>query len=267
MNNHLITAISNDGVGRITLNKPARHNALDEQLIAALTRAIEAFNRNRQVRSIVLQAKGKSFCAGADLEWMKRTAHYSREDNLRDAQTLAALMRTLKQSPKPTIARLQGAAFGGGVGLVACCDIAIASENALFCLSEVSLGLVPAVISPYLVAAIGARATQKLTLTAERFDTRDALRLGLLHQIVDDEVQLDAAVQACCENLHKGAPQAQQAAKHFISALHHSVLDESLIDESAQLIAGIRVSDEGREGIDAFLQKRPANWSLVKPNV
>jgi methylglutaconyl-CoA hydratase len=261
VNDTLITEVSSAGVGKIVLNKPERHNAFDDRLIAALTETIDSLKNDPAVRVIVLAASGKSFSAGADLEWMKRSANYSQQENLQDAKKLAYLMRELKNSTRPTIARVQGAAFGGGVGLVACCDIAIAVQSAIFCLSEVRLGLVPAVISPYVTAAIGARVTQKLTLTAERFTAAEAHRLGLLHQVVESEDQLDAAVQAACDNLLKGAPLAQGAAKQFIGSLHNRELDANLVDESADLIARIRASDEGREGVDAFLKKRNPDWA------
>ena len=261
MNDTLITEVSAAGIGKIVLNKPERHNAFDDRLIAELTETLESLKNDARIRVIVLAASGKSFSAGADLEWMKRSANYSHRENRQDAKKLADLMRELKNSTRPTIARVQGAAFGGGVGLVACCDIAIAIQSAIFCLSEVRLGLVPAVISPYVAAAIGVRVTQKLTLTAERFSAAEALRLGLLHQVVESEDQLDAAVQVACDNLIKGAPLAQAAAKQFIGSLHNRELDANLVDESADLIARIRVSDEGREGVDAFLHKRSPGWA------
>ena len=187
---HVISQI--DGrVGIITLNNPEKHNAFDDALIADLTGELKSFDENGDVRVVVLSAAGKSFSAGGDLNWMKRTAGYSAEENLRDATALAELMRTLHGLSKPTIARVQGAAYGGGVGLVACCDIAVGTLGAMFCLSEAKLGLIPAVISPYVVAAIGQRAAHRYFLTAERFDAAEAFRLGLLHELAPDDDAMD----------------------------------------------------------------------------
>src|SRR5690606_19141727 len=183
------------GVATVTLNRPDRHNAFDDALIAALTQVLRELDADDSVTVVVLAGAGKSFSAGADLNWMRRMADYGREENLADAEALAALMETLNGLDKPTIARVQGAAFGGGVGLVACCDIAIAADTASFCLSEVRLGLIPAVISPYVVTAIGERAARRYFVTAERFDAREAHRLGLVHEVVP-AAGLDARVDA-----------------------------------------------------------------------
>ena len=250
-----------DGVACITLNRPALHNAFNEGMIAALTRAVEALGRESGVRALVLRAGGKSFSAGADLDWMKRMAAYGPAENLADARALARLMQTLNACPKPTIARVQGAAFGGGVGLVACCDMAVAAEGARFCLSEVRLGLIPAVISPYVIAALGARAARRWFLTAERFGAAEALRCGLVHQVVPAE-ELDAAVTAWLDRLAEGAPSAQAAAKDLIFAVAGQPLTEALVEDTARRIAQCRAAPEGREGVAAFLEKRPPEWGV-----
>ena len=246
-------------VARVTLNRPDLHNAFDDALIHELTLALEEAARDPSVRVLVLAGAGKSFSAGADLNWMKRMASYSEADNARDAVALANLMRTLAGLPKPTIARVQGAALGGGVGLVACCDIAVASEDAVFSLSEVRLGLIPSVISPYVLRAIGRRASHRYFLTAERFPALEALRIGLVHEVVP-AAKLDNCVEALAAELMKGGSHAQAAAKQLISDVAEAKLDDSLVAETARRIAAIRVSAEGREGIGSFLEKRKPRW-------
>jgi len=248
-----------DGVALLILARAQVHNAFNEVMIAEMTEALGALAADASVRAVVLKAEGKSFSAGADLDWMKRMAGYGEAENLADAQALAGLMRTLATLPKPTIAQVQGAAFGGGVGLVACCDIAVAAEGALFCLSEVRLGLIPAVIAPYVIDAIGARAARRWFLTAERFDAAEALRLGLLHQVVPAD-GLESAVEALLDRLHEGAPGAQAAAKALIFAVSHRPVDDALVEDSARRIARLRAGPEGREGIAAFLEKRAPAW-------
>ncbi len=246
------------GVARLTLNRPEVHNAFDDALIAELTAALEALGGDAKVRAVVLAAEGKSFSAGADLGWMKRMAGYGEAENLADARALARLMETLDRLPKPTVARVQGAAFGGGVGLVACCDIAVASEAARFMLSEVKLGLIPAVISPYVVKAIGQRAARRYFLTAERFDAGEALQFGLLHRVVPAEA-LDAAVEDVLAALLQSGPAAVAAAKDLVFAVDRP-LEAAVIEDTARRIAAIRVGAEGREGIHAFLDKRKPVW-------
>lgn len=248
------------GIATIRLNRPDVHNAFDDALIAQLTAELQRLDALAGTRVIVLAANGKSFSAGADLNWMKRMAKYSEEENLRDARALANLMRTLHGTRKPTIARVNGAAFGGGVGLVACCDIAIAAKEALFCLSEVRLGMIPSVISPYVVAAIGERAARRYFLTAERFDADEAKRVGLVQGVVP-AAQLDEAVSAMASHLLKAGPNALAEAKRLITDVSHRPVDDALVEDTAQRIAALRVSPEGREGIAAFLEKRPPNWS------
>ena len=256
-------SLSSTGTATISLNRPEVHNAFDDHLIAELTHKLRDADHNAAVRAVVLAARGKSFSAGADLNWMKRVAHYSEADNIRDAVALASLMRTLDAMSKPTIARVQGAAYGGGVGLVACCDIALAGMAATFSLSEVRLGLIPAVISPYVVAAIGSRNARRYFLTAERFDAREALRIGLVHGAVDD-THLDAAVEGILAELLKGGPRAIASAKDLIAHVTGRRIDQVLAEETAARIARIRVSPEGQEGIAAFLDKRSPNWVKSK---
>ena len=250
----------NQGVGTIRMNRPDVHNAFDDVLIAALSAELRRLDGLLEARVIVLAASGKSFSSGADLNWMRRMAEYSQAENLRDGMALAGLMRTLDGMRKPTIARVQGATFGGGVGLVACCDIAIASMEAVFSLSEVRLGLIPSVISPYVIAAIGEREARRYFLTAERFDAVEARRIGLVHEVVNIDA-LDAAVANMTAHLLKGGPQALAAAKKLIVDVSRRPMDDALLAETARRIAAIRVEAEGQEGLTAFFDKRPPAWS------
>ncbi|MCP5416855.1 MAG: enoyl-CoA hydratase/isomerase family protein [Chromatiaceae bacterium] len=247
------------GIAHLTLNRPHLHNAFDDALIAQLLQALKQVEREPGVRAVVLAAAGKSFSAGADLNWMRRMAGYSREQNHQDALQLAALMEKLNHLNKPTIARVQGAAFGGGVGLVACCDIAVGAQRAQFALTEVRLGLIPAVISPYVIAAIGERAARRYMLTGERFDANEALRIGLLHQVVPED-QLDSTLESLLVQLLNGGPQALAAAKSLIFAVSRRPTSAALVAATAERITSIRASDEGREGVGAFLEKRSPNW-------
>jgi len=247
------------GVARITMDRPEVHNAFNQAFIAALTAMLEQVGADPAVRAVVLAASGKSFSAGADLNWMQAMAGYDEAQNLADAEGLARLMRTLDRLPKPVIGRVQGPAFGGGVGLVACCDIAVGAVSASFALSEVKLGLIPAVISPYVTAAIGERQARRYFLTAERFDAAEALRIGLLHQVVPDQ-ELDAAVAALVAALAGNGPAAVAAAKDLIFAVGRRPTDAAVVAETARRIARIRASAEGREGIAAFLERRKAGW-------
>ena len=254
-------------LGLITMNRPERHNAFDDQLIQELTEALRTMEADDMVRLVVLSGTGRSFSAGADLNWMKRMAGYSRDENVRDAMALGALMRTLAHLRKPTIARVQGAAYGGGVGLVACCDIAIATQNATFALSETKLGLIPAVISPYVIAAIGERAARRYFLTAERFEAADAWRLGLIHEIALDEAAMDEKLGEIVEKLLEAGPAAQREAKDLVRAVAHRPVTSELIQDTAERIARLRSSPEGREGVAAFLEKRKPSWVPPEPEV
>ncbi len=246
-------------VATVLMDRPDVHNAFDDRLISELTAVFHRLGADASARVIVLAASGRSFSAGADLNWMKRMAAYSGDENVSDARGLAGLMRTIERLPKPVIARVQGAAFGGGVGLVACCDIAVAAREAVFCLSEVRLGLIPAVISPYVVRAIGARAARRYFLTAERFGADEAHRLGLVHQVTDAD-GLDAAVSALCGHLLKGGPVALGSAKDLIFAVSDRPVDDAVVEDTARRIAAQRAGAEGREGVAAFLEKRPPSW-------
>ena len=256
-----ISLSHSSGIARLALARPEVHNAFDAALIAAVIEALESLAADDGVRALVLTGQGSTFSAGADLNWMRGMAKASEAENLADSLELARLMRTLNFFPKPTIARVNGSAYGGGVGLVACCDIAIAVEGAKFSLSEAKLGLVPAVISPYVVAAIGARQARKLFQTAEVFDAPEAARIGLLHRCVPAG-ELDEAVDRELHWLGKGGPIAQAEAKTL--ALRMGGLtreDAERIDTgNARLIARLRVSPEGQEGLGAFLDKRAPRW-------
>jgi methylglutaconyl-CoA hydratase len=249
-------------VAEVRLNRPGVHNAFDEQLIAELTATLQRLDADPAVRAVVLTGEGASFSAGADLNWMRAMAQASEADNLADSLKLAALMRTLNYLSKPTIARVNGAAYGGGVGLVACCDIAIGVESAKFSLSEVKLGLVPAVISPYVIAAIGARAARRLFITGEVFDGAEARRIGLLHEAVAAG-ELDVAVERSLHWLGKGGPLAQAEAKHLALGMAGMTAEHQLnVDTgTAELIARLRVSAEGQHGLGAFLDKRAPDWA------
>lgn len=255
-----VQEIDKRGVARITLTREEVHNAFNEVLIAELTAALDGIGQDERVRAVVLAAQGRSFSAGADLNWMKAMAGYSRSENVDDARRLARLMRTLNGLTKPTLALVQGAAYGGGVGLIACCDIVLAVEEARFCLSEVKLGLIPAVISPYVVAKIGESAARRYFLTAEPFSAWEAERLGLVHEVVDRRA-LEVRGRQVIDALLDGGPGAQRAAKDLIFAVSRRGLsDDSLIEDTANRIAELRASEEGREGILAFLEKRKPNW-------
>ena len=246
-------------VARLRLDRPALHNACHAGLISALTAALDRLVDDPEVRVVVLEGSGASFSAGADLNWMRGMASASEAENRDDALALARLMRTLDELPKPTIARVQGAAFGGGVGLVACCDIAIGVLEAKFGLTESKLGLLPAVISPYVIAAIGSRNARRYFATAELFDAAEALRIGLLHQVVPADA-LDAAVERQIDLLLKAGPVAAACAKQLVRDIcAHS--DGAKHDaDNAALIARLRVSPEGQEGLSAFLDKRKPHW-------
>ncbi|MEP7329899.1 MAG: enoyl-CoA hydratase/isomerase family protein [Betaproteobacteria bacterium] len=248
-----------NGVAIIALNRPDLHNVFNETLIAELTEVLNVLDVDDAVRAVVLAGNGKSFCAGADLNWMKRMAGYGPAENLADAQALALMLRTLNGLSKPTVARVQGAAFGGGVGLTACCDIAIAAIEATFSLSEAKLGLIPATISPYVIEAIGARQARRYFLTGERFDAAEAYRIGLVHDIVPI-ADLDDRVNEILGALMLAGPRAQLECKALIRGVAHRPIDAAVIAGTAEHIAAVRASPEGKEGVAAFLDKRPAAW-------
>jgi methylglutaconyl-CoA hydratase len=247
------------GVVWLTLDRPDIHNAFDDRLIAELTSELEGLGADAGVRVVVLTGAGRSFSAGADLNWMRRTASYCESENLADARALARLMQTLNELPKPTVARVNGAALGGGTGLVACCDIVVASAQATFGTTEVRLGLIPSVIGPYVLAAIGPRHARRLMLTGERIGAAEALRLGLVHEVVAPE-QLDGAIEHIASELLKNGPAALAAAKRLIRDLSGRPIDAALIDDTARGIARLRATGEAREGVRAFFEKRPPAW-------
>ena len=248
-----------NGLAIVQFNRPDIHNAFDEIFIRELTGALDTLNRDSSVRVVLLKSTGKSFSAGADLNWMQRMADYSWTENYQDSLALATLMQTLASMDKPSIAAVQGSAFGGGVGLVACCDIVLCAPSAQFCLSEVKLGLIPAVISPYVLAAIGERASKRYFVSAERFSADTALRLGLVHEIVDAD-KLDDAATTLTQAILANGPNAISEAKRLIKRVAGKPIEEDVIRHTATKIADIRASTEGREGITAFLEKRAPDW-------
>ncbi|MDN4501341.1 enoyl-CoA hydratase/isomerase family protein [Alteromonadaceae bacterium BrNp21-10] len=257
--NGVLFDLDTNGVATVTLNRPEKHNAFDDHTIARLSSLFKDIGENPAVRCMVLTANGKNFCAGADINWMQRMADYSVQQNQQDALALATMLQILNSMPKPTIAKVQGIAFGGAVGLIACCDIAIATKLSRFCLSEVKLGLVPATISPYVIEAIGSRAARRYFVTAEVFSARRARRLGLISDTVTEE-ELDTTISELTDALLKNGPKAIAIAKALIPQVSNKVIDSQLLDFTSSLIAEVRVSDEGQEGLNAFLQKRPASW-------
>lgn len=245
------------GIGELILNRSDKHNAFDEVMINEMITAIEAFSTDTDCHVLILKANGRNFSAGADLNWMRKQAQMDFSQNLTDAHELAKLMHVLDKCPKPTIALVQGAAFGGALGLICCCDIAIADTRASFCLSEVKLGLIPAVISPYVVRAMGNRQARRYMLTAERFDAQTALTHQIIHAIDDN---LDGKAQEFITFLNANSPQGMAWVKTLVSTLEDGVIDQSIIDYTSEQIAKIRVSDEGQEGLNAFFEKRAPAW-------
>jgi methylglutaconyl-CoA hydratase len=248
-----------DKVATVTLNRPELRNAFNETSIAELALAFEELGRNDLVRAIVLAANGPAFCAGADLNWMKKMAGYSHDENQADAARLADMLRTIYLCPKPVIAKVQGDCYAGGMGLVAACDIVVASEAACFCLSEVKLGLIPATISPYVIKAMGEQASRRYFLTAERFDAATAKRIGFAHEVAIPEA-LDATVAAIAKALAANSPHAVREAKKLVREIAGRPVDNALVADTANRIAEIRASEEGREGVASFLEKRKPTW-------
>jgi methylglutaconyl-CoA hydratase len=252
--------IDDRGVATITLNRPDLHNAFNDEVIARLTRLFAEVTANKKIRAMVLASTGASFSAGAELGWMKRAATFTYEENLADARKIAQMMDDLARIPKPTIALVQGAAYGGGVGLVSACDIVIAIATATFSLSEVKLGLIPATISPHVVAAIGARQAKRYFTTAERFDGVTAQRIGLVHEIVGAPEDLGATRDRILSQILQAGPEAVAAAKDLVFAVAGQPINPELMDDTARRIADRRMSAEGQEGLSAFLEKRKPNW-------
>ena len=247
-----------DGIARVTLDRPELRNAFDDALIKQLHDAFVALGKDEEVRVVVLAGNGPAFCAGADLNWMKRMAKYGYAENLADAEALALMLATLDRLPKPTIARVHGPVFAGGTGLVAACDIAVGTREAKFCLSEAKLGLSPATISPYVIRAMGEHNARRYFLTAEVFDAEEAFRIGMLSILTE---KLDEEIDALAGHLLAGGPQAHAKIKDLIRAVAGRPVDDALAADTAKRIAEIRVSTEGREGIASFLEKRKPSWT------
>lgn len=254
-----VTLTVNAGVATITLTQPEIRNAFSDEVIAEITAAFEAVGQAPEVRAVVLAAEGPAFCAGANLNWMRRMADYTREENVVDAGKLAQMLHTIYTCPQPTIARIQGDVYAGGMGLVAACDMAVAVDTAHFCLSEVKIGLIPATIAPYVLRAMGPRAGHRYFLTAERFDAAEAHRIGFVHQVVGVD-DLDAAVDGLLKHLLQAGPEALKACKRLVMDTAEREINEPLTRYTVENIADIRASDEGKEGVQAFLSKRKPAW-------
>jgi len=257
---HLLLATT-AGVTTVTINRPDVRNAFNDEVIAELTAVFLELGKRPEVRCVVLAGSGTAFCAGADLNWMKRMAGYTREQNLEDAGGLARMLEVIYTCPKPTIARVQGDVYAGGTGLVAACDIAVSVDSAQFCLSETRLGLIPATISPYVIRAMGARAAHRWFLSAERFPATEAHRIGFVHEVVPAD-QLDAKVHEIAAALVGAGPQAVKACKQLLHDVAGQEITHGLIRRTVEGIADIRASEEGREGIRSFLEKRKPDWLL-----
>ena len=256
-----LTQTTQGAIRTITLSRPDVRNAFNDEVIAELKTAFEEAGQASDVRCVVLAAEGPAFCAGADLNWMRRMADYTHEQNLADAGCLADMLHTIYTCPKPTIARVQGDVFAGGVGLVAACDMAISVDTATYCLSEVKLGLIPATISPYVMRAMGVRASHRYFLTAERFDAVQAHRVGLVHEVVAADA-LDAKLHELTQALVSASPNAVKACKQLLQDVADKEIDSALMARTVAGIADIRASAEGKEGVQSFLQKRKPNWVL-----
>ncbi len=256
----ILTEVDDRGIATVTLNRPDVHNALNDEVIGDLSKVFDEFAARDDLKAMILTGRGKSFSAGADLNWMRRAAGFSYEENLADAKITAGMFDKLNTMPMPTIAKVQGSAFAGALGLIACCDIAIGTKDAKFAVTEVRLGLIAAVISPYLIAAIGPGAARRYFQTAERFDAGEAKRIGLLHEVVSADA-LDASVEGILRGMLKNSPPALRACKTLIRECAGPVTEETR-DDTAGRIAGIRATAEGQEGIAAFFEKRKPTWSV-----
>ena len=259
MSSQNLSIAQTGAVARITLTQPEIRNAFSDEVIAEITAAFVDVGSRADVRAVVLAAEGPAFCAGANLNWMRRMADYTRDENIADAGKLAEMLRVIYECPKPTVARVQGDVYAGGMGLVAACDMAVAVDTAGFCLSEVKLGLIPATISPYVIRAMGARAAHRYFLTAERFDAKEARHIGFVHELVTAE-QLDAKVAEIAKALCMASPAAVKACKLLVQDVAEQEITPELIADTVAGIADIRASEEGREGVQSFLQKRKPSW-------
>lgn len=269
MNWQTLEISRNDKTATVALNRPDVRNAFNETTIAEIMQAFRELGNDTNVRAIVLAAKGPAFCAGADLNWMRKMAGYTHEENRADAMQLAEMLRTIYLCPKPVVARIQGDCYAGGMGLVAACDIAVAAEEANFCLSEVKLGLIPATISPYVIKAMGENAARRYFLTAERFSANEAHRIGFVHVVVPSVVvdggmplrnDLDDAVDGIVKALVTNSPNAVKEAKHLVRDVAGMPVNDALVADTAERIAQIRASGEGKEGVRSFLEKRKPSW-------
>ncbi|MDA5192573.1 enoyl-CoA hydratase/isomerase family protein [Govanella unica] len=260
MSDMVLLDIDGRGVATVTMNRPELHNAFNEDMIAQLTEMFAALDQNDAVRVVVLTGKGASFSAGGDLNWMKKFVQYSHAENMADAMKLAVMLKTLDRLSKPTIAAVNGATFAGGVGLLSCCDLVVAVETAIFAVSEVKIGLAPATISPYVVAAIGARAARRYFLTGERFDAGQAQAIGLVHEVAADHAALTQTVDGFIKQFLGNGQTAMTASKDLVFAVMDRAVDDALMTETARRIADRRISAEGQEGLAAFLEKRKPNW-------
>ena len=254
-----LTTTQQGAVLTLTLSRPDVRNAFNDEVIAEMTAAFQDAATRADVRAVVLAADGPAFCAGADLNWMRRMADYTREENLADAANLAEMLRVMVECPKPTVARVQGDVFAGGMGLVAACDMAVSVDTATYCLSEVKLGLIPATISPYVIRAMGARAAHRYFLTAERFSAAEAHRIGFVHEVVSAD-QLDAKVAELTQALSNASPNAVRSCKRLLQEVAGRDIEAPLIAMTVDSIADIRASVEGKEGVQSFLQKRKPGW-------
>lgn len=257
--NKVITHLDKDGNATLLLNRPEVHNAFDPEMVDALTRSLQKLEADPQVRAVVLMGTGKSFCAGADIEHMKKSAKFTREQNFKAAQESARMFYTLYNLKKPTIACVHGAVRGGGVGLVSACDIAIASRDATFRLSEVKIGIIPAMISPYVIRAMGERMAHRYMISGEEFDVAEAFRIGLVHDIAERDALL-GAVGRMLAHIYSSGPNAVVAIKQLIPISAHALIDREIVDETARRIAAIRGTPEAQEGMSSFLEKRKPSW-------
>jgi len=261
MSDKVLLQVDAEGAAMVTLNRPEVHNAFDPEMVGQLTEILNKVGADPAVRAVVLSGAGKSFCAGADIAHMKSSATFSSEQNYDAAHHTAQMLHTLYQLPKPTIACIRGAVRGGGVGVVSACDIAIAAPSATFRLSEVKLGIIPAMISPYVIAAIGERASRRYMMTGEQFDTAEALRIGLLHEVVEEDGALAPAVARALAQIYTSGPNAVAAIKRLIPVSAHAPIGEDIVRQTSQRIAEIRATAEAQEGLAAFLEKRPPAWT------
>lgn len=259
MSNEILTRVDADGNATIVLNRPEVHNAIDSAMTQLITAALKKFDADPKVRAVTLMGAGKSFCAGADIRQMKASAKFTRAQNLNIARESAQMFYTLRHLSKPTIACIHGAVRGGGMGVISACDIAIAARTATFRLSEVKIGVMPSIISPYVIAAIGQRQARRYMITGEQFDAAEAWRIGLVHDIVE-EAELHGAVGAMLAQLYTSGPHAVASTKKLIPLSAHANIDQKIMDETARRIADIRATPEGQEGLSAFLEKRKPAW-------